>query len=43
VTHRQIKFLPKLQATLGKLNASDKVVGVLVKNIMQALSSKINV
>jgi len=29
VTRRQIKFLPKLEATLSKLNASDKVVGVL--------------
>ena len=29
VTRRQIKFLPKLEATLGKLSASDKVVGVL--------------
>ena len=29
ITRRQVKFLPKLEATLGKLNASDKVVGVL--------------
>ncbi|MGB3758006.1 MAG: metallophosphoesterase [Rivularia sp. (in: cyanobacteria)] len=29
VTRRQIKFIPKLEATLGQLSASDKVVGVL--------------
>lgn len=29
VTRRQIRFIYKLEATLGKLNASDKVVGVL--------------
>lgn len=29
VTRRQIKFIPKLEATLAKLSASDKVVGVL--------------
>lgn len=29
ITRRQVKFIPKLEATLGKLNASDKVVGVL--------------
>lgn len=41
VTRRQMKFLPKLEATLGQLNASDKVVGVLGNHDYWANAAKI--
>ena len=41
VTRRQMKFIPKLDATLGKLNASDKVVGVLGNHDYWANATKI--
>ncbi|WP_414622680.1 metallophosphoesterase [Calothrix sp. CCY 0018] len=41
VTRRQIKFIPKLESTLGKLNASDKVVGVLGNHDYWANAAKI--
>ncbi|MGB3653770.1 MAG: metallophosphoesterase, partial [Rivularia sp. (in: cyanobacteria)] len=41
VTRRQIKFIPKLKATLGQLSASDKVVGVLGNHDYWADATKI--
>lgn len=41
VTRRQMKFIPKLEATLGQLNASDKVVGVLGNHDYWANATKI--
>ncbi len=41
VSRRQIKFLPKLEATLGQLHASDKVVGVLGNHDYWAKPKKI--
>ncbi len=41
VTRRQMKFIPKLEATLGQLSASDKVVGVLGNHDYWANANKI--
>ncbi len=41
VTRRQMTFLPKLEATLGQLSASDQVVGVLGNHDYWANAAKI--